>query len=1059
MANNIEVGKLIYKIEADNKAAIASMKQVSAEFDKAAKAMAGLDKQSKNTAKTMKDTTKSFEKMSKQTKTFSLGIKTLAKRFALLYVAKKVITGIKESVVEFANFDKALSGVKAVVDDFNPSIETLAKSLGRTTVFTATQAANAMELLGKAGFDANEILAATPSVLNLAASTGVSLSQAADLASNTLRTFGFEAEEMGRIVDVMAKTVNSSNTNIEQLGFALKFIAPTAASLGVSLEETAATIGVLADSGLKGTLATRALSTSISRMAAPTAKAKDEMKKLGIDFFDAEGKFVGVANAVNQLENAFKDYTPEQKQASLINLAGAEAIQEYSILLRAGSEDIREFTKLLQDSYGAAQRMSEIRLDNLAGDFTKLQSATSGLKIELGEFFSELLSLREGTQLLTDFLNTANSLVTRLNKNFREKEALEQYNDLMADYAKYAKDNTDVNDVLYKSFVNLSDARHEGIKDGKTTAEVLVEQKEKMSLLATEVNIANIAMEKYGIANDDAKKKVTIAVSDIAKSTGETMGAVAKRFDDGSSAIDRFLNKLKKIPGVKQIGEIIQGAIGFRTSIDEAAGFSPANFTKEVTDELQSKLDVLDQKEPSELAKIRAEQEAARLKEEAAAAAAAAAGNGDGGGGNDKTYGSSAKKAETSAEKIAKAFSKMKDDLVDSFQEARTAIGKLEEDIAGLEDKAKELRDEWKKAFNDIRTSTEQSIAGVVVDARTGLADALSEISTISQQEDFNLINIESAERQAQTLADVFLKNKKATEDFAAGTIKESELNKVLAEGALNVKSIEDALSENDVQLQEDYVQALKDEIIARKEKLAIEAEAEATGRINDEDTRAFVDDANKTEISTLIEDETTELKALTDAFNENYAKVQEDLAAANTELDAWKTAQGEIYQKATEFGTEFTTGFVTDAEDRASAEENSATRIIAKVNEMIAAYNRLAAARSRGMGGSVPANNLVSALSGGKIPGFSDGGYTGSGAVGAIAGVVHGGEYVVPANMVRGMPDTINRLENIRRGGGSTSYDNRKSTTVHVTNNGDAGRGFYGDIKYMRFMGNYLNA
>ena len=221
--------------------------------------------------------------------------------------------------------------------------------------------------------------------MNLAASASIDLGKAADIASNVLSQFGKDASDLTEVVDILTKTTASANTNVSQLAEAFKFIGPTASALGIDLAEVSAAVGLLGNSGIQGSLAGRALGTSLANLAAPAGRAKTEIERLGLTFFNAQGEFVGLAGVVEELERALSGVSDQQRIATLSNVFGAEALQEISTLYNEGSESIRAYTEELEKAAGVASEVAEKRLDNLAGSVTKLSSAWQELQITIGD--------------------------------------------------------------------------------------------------------------------------------------------------------------------------------------------------------------------------------------------------------------------------------------------------------------------------------------------------------------------------------------------------------------------------------------------------------------------------------------------------------------------------------------------------------------------------------------------------------------------------------------------------------------------------------------------------
>src|SRR5690554_8044155 len=182
----------------------------------------------------------------------------IARRLTGVLGAVGIGVGFAQAIREVSNFQAAMNGLAAVsgaTADQMATLEQQARSLGATSQFSAQQAGEAQRFLAQAGFEVNEILAATPGILQLATAGSLDLANAADIASNVLGGMRLEVAELGRVNDVLAATAARSNTSIEQLGQALSFAAPFAASAGIELEEVAAAIGVMSDDGIQASRA------------------------------------------------------------------------------------------------------------------------------------------------------------------------------------------------------------------------------------------------------------------------------------------------------------------------------------------------------------------------------------------------------------------------------------------------------------------------------------------------------------------------------------------------------------------------------------------------------------------------------------------------------------------------------------------------------------------------------------------------------------------------------------------------------------------------------------
>src|SRR5690606_21948473 len=195
----------------------------------------------------------------------------------------------------------ALTG--AAGPDFE-KLEERAKELGRTTVFSASQAAEAMSSFALAGFDVQQILKAIGPTLDLAATGQIEIGQAADIAAKIMAGMGLEADQLGHAVDVMAKAMTSANTDLEMLGDAMKFVGPIAKSAGRSLEETVAIIQALSNAGIQAERAGTTLRGILLSLTSPSAEAEKELQKLGVRINDAQGNVRPLADIIDDLNGS-----------------------------------------------------------------------------------------------------------------------------------------------------------------------------------------------------------------------------------------------------------------------------------------------------------------------------------------------------------------------------------------------------------------------------------------------------------------------------------------------------------------------------------------------------------------------------------------------------------------------------------------------------------------------------------------------------------------------------------------------------------------------------------
>lgn len=281
----------------------------------------------------------------------------------------------------FAGFEREMSNVQAVTEATTQDMREMtlvAQELGATTEFTATQAATAMKFLGQAGFTTNQILQATPAALDLAMSASIDLGKAAEITSGIMATFGKDAKQTRQIVDVLAVAAAASQTDIQQMGDAMKYVGPIANSLGITIQDTAAAIGVLSNNGLQGSMAGTGLRRVLSELAQPTAEAEAAINALGLKITDLNPQTNSLTTIISRLALAGLD---AGKAFTIFGDRGAPAV----LALTRSVPKLAELTARMQDTDGAARRMSDTMHNNLIGDFRSLTSMIEAVAISSGE--------------------------------------------------------------------------------------------------------------------------------------------------------------------------------------------------------------------------------------------------------------------------------------------------------------------------------------------------------------------------------------------------------------------------------------------------------------------------------------------------------------------------------------------------------------------------------------------------------------------------------------------------------------------------------------------------
>lgn len=314
-----------------------------------------------------------------------------------------------------ADFEEAISAVGAVglqTRDQIADLEKEALRLGSTTKFTATEAANAMETMARAGFSNQEILAGVGGVLDAAAASGLEIAEVANHVSNALKGMGLEVTDAAtgmsnatRVADVLALASSRTNSSIGSLGESLKNVAGTASDLGMSIEDTIGAVALLQDVGLDASVAGSALNTMLTEIAAGSTEVSKRAK-------DAHGNMRSfpelLAIISDEAAKSGGNMDRVAYLADLVGLRGQKAATNLAKLFDSGK--VASLTDELNKAAGSAQKMAELRMDNLKGDLTLLESAVDGVKVAL--FNLESGALREVVQGWTKWVDANKDLIT-----------------------------------------------------------------------------------------------------------------------------------------------------------------------------------------------------------------------------------------------------------------------------------------------------------------------------------------------------------------------------------------------------------------------------------------------------------------------------------------------------------------------------------------------------------------------------------------------------------------------------------------------------------------------
>ncbi len=310
---------------------------------------------------------------------------------AQAFTLTAVTIGLRKLITVLAQFEQQMSTVRAITKATGVEFQLLtdeAKRLGATTRFSASQAADAMVFLARAGFETNEVLATIGDTLLLAQAGALGLGRAADIASNILKAFRLETSQVREVVDILAFAANNANTNVEQLGQAMKFVGPVARGLGVSLEVATAAAAALSDAGLQASMAGTGLRRILAELEVPSDKTAKILDGLEVSTDSVRVSQVGLIRALEILKNAGIN------TGQALEVFGKRGGPAFEVLVNSIPSVIR-MTKALGDAGGTAERISVIMDANLNGALLAVRSAAEATILSFGDFISAVPPVEE----------------------------------------------------------------------------------------------------------------------------------------------------------------------------------------------------------------------------------------------------------------------------------------------------------------------------------------------------------------------------------------------------------------------------------------------------------------------------------------------------------------------------------------------------------------------------------------------------------------------------------------------------------------------------------------
>lgn len=297
----------------------------------------------------------------------------------------------KTSIDAGMNFDTAMSQVAATMGttvDKIGNVKAKAEEMGRTTKYTATEAAEGMNILAQAGLSADEQISGIGTVLNLASAGAMSLEESASYTAGAVKGFGDSMSNASYYADLMAKGATLANTDVRGLGEAFSGSAATAKNYGQAADSVTLSLLRLAEQNVTGSEASTALNRAMADLYTPTDDASKALDQLGVSAYKSNDEAKDFNDLVDELNGSLQGMTAEQKNNALATIFTTQGLQAFNKMTASSDATVQKFWKGIQDSSGSAAQQAATQLDNLQGDITLLSSATEGLQLAFYNTFS-----------------------------------------------------------------------------------------------------------------------------------------------------------------------------------------------------------------------------------------------------------------------------------------------------------------------------------------------------------------------------------------------------------------------------------------------------------------------------------------------------------------------------------------------------------------------------------------------------------------------------------------------------------------------------------------------
>lgn len=346
---------------------------------------------------------------------FSKGLATVGKVGAAALAASTtaVISFGSSAVTAGSEFDSAMSQVASTMGKTTDEIGDLrdfAQEMGSTTAFSATEAAEGLNILAMAGYEAEDQMSVLPGVLDLASAGGLSLADAADYTTGILAGFSNETATAGEVADLLATISSSAKGDVQSFGEGLSTVAGMATTTNQSMEDMTVALGILGNNNYSASEAGNALSRTLKNLYQPSNSAAEAMEALGVSAYTAEGEARPLQDVLKDLNNSLDGMSDLEKNSALSDVFDSATLKSVPALLNNADTAWDELKTTIENSNGAAKEMANTQLDNLEGDITLFKSALEGAKIAVSD---------ELTPTLREFVTFGSEGLSQLTKAFK----------------------------------------------------------------------------------------------------------------------------------------------------------------------------------------------------------------------------------------------------------------------------------------------------------------------------------------------------------------------------------------------------------------------------------------------------------------------------------------------------------------------------------------------------------------------------------------------------------------------------------------------------------------